>query len=413
MHVLDESHILLFLLQVTVILAMARTLGMACEGVGIPSIAGEILAGVCLGPTLLGRVAPEAQAWLFPHEAVQETMLETVSWLGVFFLLLASGFHVSVRKALKSGRAAASIGIVGVVIPILVGVPVFWTLGAEHHGPAATRVSFSLFLAVAGSITAISVVARALGDLGLSRTADGGLALSACAVNDLFGWLLFTVVMSIATATELDAGQLAKTFFGTVAFVAVCIAIGSGILARAARVVRRSALATPAALQTLIVSVGLLCGAITQWLGIHAILGFFLAGTMAGSAEGITDELRESFSDTMHALFVPLFFATLGLKIDFLAGLEFTITALFTVVAVGGKFIGAWVGARLGGVHGKRAVLFGLIFVPGGAMEIVVATLALELNLIAQSAFVAIVFAALASSVVAGPLVGAHTRRMA
>jgi Kef-type K+ transport system membrane component KefB len=158
--------------------------------------------------------------------------------------------------------------------------------------------------------------------------------------------------------------------------------------------------------------VGLLCGAITRWLGIHAILGFFPAGTMAGSASGLGDDLRDSFSDTTHALFVPLFVATLALEIDVLAGLERGITALFTAVAVGGKFIGARLGARLAGVERGRATLMGAIFVPGGAMEIVVAALALELQLIDQRVFVAIVSAAVAASVVAGPLIGRPARRL-
>lgn len=412
MHVLDESHIFLFLVQVVLLLGLARTLGALCEAVRIPALAGEILAGVVFGPTVLGRLAPTLQAQLFPHDAAQLTMLETVSWLGVFFLLLASGFHVDVRQALRSGRAALSVGVVGVVVPILLGVPAFLLLGEGYRGGATTPLTFALFLSVAGSITAISVVARVLGDMGLTRKPDGALALSACAVNDLFGWLLFTVVLSIAVGQEVAATQVAMTFLGTVGFVALCIAVGSQVLGWAAGQVARTSLHQPAALQTLVVSAGLLCGAITQWLGIHAILGFFLAGTMAGSAPGVPESLRDSFSETMHALFVPLFFATLGLNIDFVTGLEWRVTALFTVMAVGGKFVGAWLGGRLGGLTPATSVLMGLAFVPGGAMEIVVGALALEMDLIAQNTFVAIVFAALSSSVLVGPLVSWQAGRM-
>ena len=106
MHYINESHILLFLLQILVLLGIARTLGVICESFKIPAIVGEILAGVLLGPTLLGRVAPSLQLWLFPSDEIQSTMLETVSWLGVFFLLLSSGFHVDIKKAIRSGRAA-------------------------------------------------------------------------------------------------------------------------------------------------------------------------------------------------------------------------------------------------------------------------------------------------------------------
>lgn len=411
MHILDESHILLFLVQLSVLLALARTLGAAGEALGVPALAGEILAGILLGPTVLGRAAPGLQETLFPAEAVQGTMLETVSWIGVFFLLLASGFHVDVGQALRSGRAAVSVGIVGVLVPIALGVPAFLWLPERFHGPAADAPVFALFLAVAGSITAISVVARALGDLGLTRSAEGNLALSACAVNDLFGWLLFTVVLSLATEASPDPAHMAVTLLATLAFVGACLGVGSVVLGLAARAVRRTGLSQPAALQTLVVSAGLLCGAVTQWLGIHAILGFFLAGTMSGTTDELGDDLRDSLSDTMHALFVPLFFATLGLHLDFLDGLELGLTALFTAVAVGGKFVGAWLGARLGGLDGAQSLLLGLVFVPGGAMEIVVGALALELGLIAQSVFVSIVFAALASSVLVGPLVALWQRR--
>jgi Kef-type K+ transport system membrane component KefB len=122
MHVLDESHILIFLLQVSILLALARTLGVICEEFKVPALAGEIIAGVLLGPTVFGRFAPDIQKMLFPHESIQNTMLETVSWLGVFFLLLASGFHVNIREAFRGGYAAISVGIIGVIIPILIGV---------------------------------------------------------------------------------------------------------------------------------------------------------------------------------------------------------------------------------------------------------------------------------------------------
>jgi len=411
MHILDESHILLFLLQLLVLLGAARTLGALCEEIRVPAIAGEILAGVLLGPTVFGRISADAQRTLFPADAAQGTMLETVSWLGVFFLLLASGFHVDVRRALREGRAALLVGIVGVLVPIAIGYPVFATFDASLWGAEANRLSFSLFLAVAASITAISVVARAISDLGLAGSEDGTLALSACAVNDVFGWFLFTIVLSVATASRVDTAGLVWTSLGIVAFVAVCLSIGSRVVGFAARVVLRTSLPQPAALMTLIVTVGLLCGAVTQWLGIHAILGFFLAGTMVGSSEEVPAALAKSLSATLHAVFVPVFFATLALHIDFVTGMDLGVTAIFTAVAVGGKLFGAWLGARLARLPNGRSVLLGLVFIPGGAMEIVVGALALELELISETVFVAIVFAALASSIVAGPLVARRVRR--
>jgi len=412
MHYLSENHILIFLVQVLILLGVARTLSVICESVKIPAIAGEILAGVLLGPTLLGRIAPSLQSGLFPPDQTQAIMLETVSWLGVFFLLLSSGFHVNIGQALRSGRAAVLIGIVGVLFPIAVGYPIFRYFDASYWGAKATEHSFALFLSVAGSITAISVVARSLGDLKISKTPQAALALSACAINDIFGWFLFIIVMSLVSSHAMSAEVLVSTALSIIGFVVLSIAVGGQVLSAALKRVESTSLTQPAAKQTLIVSAGLLCGAFTQWLGIHAILGFFIAGTMAGSAKGLSDDLRDSVSDTLHAIFVPLFFATLGLQIDFLVGLALWPTLIFSIVAISGKFIGAWIGARLGGQAQQTSLLMGLIFIPGGAMEIVVATLAMELELIGQTIFVAIVFAALASSILAGPLIGIQTRRM-
>jgi Kef-type K+ transport system membrane component KefB len=411
-HYLNESHILLFLLQLLVLLGVARTLGVACQAVRIPALAGEILTGILLGPTILGRLHPALYTALFPAEVIQMTMLDTVAWLGVLFLLLAVGFEVDISRAVfKQGRAALSVGIVGVLVPIAIGLPIFWFVDASYWGAKATRLGFTLFISVAASITAISVVGRVVRDLGLLKTGIGGLILSACAVNDVFGWILFTFAVALATGGGLDITHSLLVLFGVVAFVAVCLSIGGYILQSAAKRVRATKLPGTPALLTLVTSVGLVCGIITHWLGIHAILGFFLAGVMVGSIEEeITQEQRESLADTVHAVFVPIFFATIGIKIDFLTHLDATITILFTVVAMGGKLIGAWVGARAAKVRAPAAVLIGLAFVPGGAMEIVVGMLALELELVSRVTFVGIVFAALLSSMAVGPLLAAWLR---
>ncbi|MBT8243658.1 cation:proton antiporter [Winogradskyella sp.] len=412
MNLLNEGHILLFLLQILVLLGCARTLSVIFESFKVPAIVGEILAGILLGPTLLGRISPSLQLWLFPAEQIQSTMLETVSWLGVFFLLLASGFHVDIKKAVHSGRAAILIGIVGVLLPIAIGIPVFSTFDPIYWGDKANAITFTLFLSVAASITAISVVARTLNDLEISKTSKGSLALSSCAINDIFGWFLFTIVISLVTPNALSIVQIVGSVLAIIGFVVLSVTYGSKLLSTALRYVKSTTLPQPAASQSLIASLGLLCGAITQWLGIHAILGFFLAGTIARSTKGVSDNLRKSVSDTLHAIFVPLFFATLGLKIDFLFGIVLWPTVIFCAVAIAGKFIGAWLGAKLGKHSQQTSILMGVIFIPGGAMEIVVATLALELQLIGHAIFVAIVFAALASSILAGPLIAIQKRKM-
>ena len=406
MHYLNESHILVFLMQLLLLLSVARTLGVLCTNIKLPALTGEILTGILLGPTILGRIRPDIYNMLFPAEVIQMTMLDTVSWLGVFFLLLSVGFEVDITRAVfRQGKAALLVGIIGVLVPIAVGFPVFWLLDSSYWGEAASHVSFSLFLAVACSITAISVVARVVRDLNLVQSDIGNMIISACAVNDVFGWVLFTFAVTVATGGQLQFVHGLYAIVGVIAFVGVCLSCGKYVLENAASRVRKTNLPDTAALLTLITTVGLVCGIITHLLGIHAILGFYLAGVMAGSIEEeITFAQRESLSDTVHAVFVPIFFATIGIKIDFITNLDPTITVIFTLTAMAGKLIGAWVGALLSGLRSHAAVLIGLAFTPGGAMEIVVGILALELKLIAQPTFVGIVFAAIFSSVIVGPL---------
>jgi len=230
MHYLNESHILLFLVQVLIILGCARTLSVICESFKIPAIAGDILAGILLGPTLFGRVFPALQGGLFPADPTQSIMLETVSWLGVFFLLLSSGFHVDVGRALRSGRAALLIGIIGVVLPIAIGFPVFSTFDTVYWGEKANAFSFALFLSVAGSITAISVVARSLEDLEIIKTPQASLALSACAINDIFGWFLFTIVMSLVGIHAMGAVELTTNALSVIGFVVLSLVLGPKVL---------------------------------------------------------------------------------------------------------------------------------------------------------------------------------------
>ncbi|MBN2311272.1 MAG: cation:proton antiporter [Candidatus Hydrogenedentes bacterium] len=411
MHYLNEDHVFLFLIQVLILLASAKALGALCQQRGVPALAGEILAGILLGPTILGRALPAFQALLFPREVIQVTMLDTVSWFGVLFLLLSTGFEVNISTVWKQRNSALSIGIVGVVIPILMGCGVFFWLPASCWGENASHLTFTLFLATASSITAISIVARLMHDMDILKSDVGSASLSACAVNDVFGWFVFTLVLALATQRDVDLEALAKVLFETVLFGALCLTIGSKIVGVITVKIKESSLPQPGTMLTFIACLGVLCGAITDWIGIHAILGFFLAGIMAGNTSEVSEHTRQSLSQTIHAIFVPLFFAGIGIKVDFLAGADLLVLLVFTAVAVGGKFVGAWAGARMAHLSKPDSLSVGIAFTPGGAMEIIVGMLALEMKLITEGVFVVVVFAALLSSFTVGPLLAWSLRR--
>lgn len=410
MHYLDESHILLFLVQILTLLVSAKVLGALCQQRGVPPLAGEILAGVLLGPTILGRLAPAFQERLFPNEVVQVTMLDTVSWFGVLFLLLATGFEVSISTVWKQGKASAIIGTVGVLIPFLMGCAVFWWLPGEYWGTNATHVTFTLFLATAAAISAIPVIAKILHDLEILKSDFGLTTLAAFVVNDVLGWLAFTFVLGWSMPSA-GHQNVAHVFFEIVLFGTVCLTVGSNIVGAVTRWLQKSSLPQPGTTLAFICALGLLCGALTQWIGIHAILGFFLAGIMAGNAPEVSENTRQTISQMIYAIFVPIFFATIGIKLDFLGNLDLVLVTVVTGVAVGGKYIGAWAGGRVAGMSKADSVSLGIAHIPGGAMEIVIGMLALELQLIQENVFVAVVFAAISSSVAVGPLLAWSIRR--
>ena len=167
----------------------------------------------------------------------------------------------------------------------------------------------------------------------------------------------------------------------------------------------------PETVLSFIVSLALFCGFITQWIGVHAILGFFLAGVMAGNTSEISERSREIISQMVHSVFVPIFFASIGLKVDFIKSIDPLLVIIFTTVAIGGKFIGAWVGAFYAKMSRADCLSVGVAFIPGGAMEIVLGLLALEIGMITETVFVAIVFAALSSSVAVGPILAWSLKR--
>ncbi len=437
MHYLNEEHLLTFLVQLLVLLALAKILGEWCQRRGIPALAGEILTGILLGPTILGRAWPGLQSRLFPSESIQpnmapeelhqivaqgrhtplihgliqQDMLETASWFGVLFLLLATGFEVNISTVWKQGKTCLTIGLVGVIIPAALGMVVFWWLPETYWGINADRLTFSAFLAIAVSISAIPVVAKLLHDMEVLKSDFGLTTLSAFVVNDVIGWIAFTLVLSIAAPSHGGSEAVSRVFFDIVLFGTVCLTIGSTLVGSAISWLQKKRFPQPGTTLSFIFCLGLLCGAVTQWIGIHAILGFFLAGIMAGNAPEISENTRQTISQVIHAIFVPLFFATIGIKVDFFANFDILMVVLVTAVAVGGKFVGAWLGALKAGLPKSEAFSTGAAHIPGGAMEIVVGLLALEFHLISEPVFVAVVFAAVLSSVLVGPLLAWSLRR--
>ena len=403
MHYLDESHIFLFLAQVFVLLLCARGLGELFRRWKQPALPAELLVGIFLGPTILGRFLPGIHAALFPPDAAQQNMLETVAWLGVLFMLLDTGLEIDFSIAWRQRGSALVIALADILVPMAVAfVPVMF-LPDEFLAHADRRLVFGLFMATVMTISAMPVAARCLHDLNLLKTDLGFLTMSALAVNDIIGWVLFAIILGLFTQTSFALGSILLVFAGTLGSSILALTLGRPFSARIFDAMKAREFPEPASSLTVTLLLGLLFGAITQKLGVHALFGFFLAGIVAGEAKSLSEDTRRVISQMVYSLFVPLFFANIGLKIDFAANFHLGLVVLICVVGIAGRYLGAWFGVTLARVPRVNRNLISIAHTPGGMMEIVVALLALEAGLITHAIFVAIVFSAVFSSVVMGP----------
>ncbi|MFC1539778.1 cation:proton antiporter [Candidatus Latescibacterota bacterium] len=414
MHYLNETHIFLFLSQVFILLLLARGLGGVLRKLGQPTLTAELLVGVLLGPTILGRFFPVVHGALFPSSVIQQTMLETVAWFGVLFLLLTVGLEIDFSVAWRQRGRALTIALTDIIIPMIVAfVPCMFL--AEHYlAQPDQRVVFALFMATVMTISAMPVAARVLHDINLLKSDIGFLIMSALAVNDIIGWVVFTIVLGLFTQATVHIGSVLIVLAGTLGFAAFALFVGPRISTRAMDMLKNSGLPEPGASLTFACLLGLLFGAFTQKLGIHALFGFFIAGVVMGEAKNLSEQTRSTISEMVHAIFVPLFFANIGLKIDFLANFDFFLVAFMCLIGIAGRYIGAWMGVSMTNVPRINRHLISIAHTPGGMMEVVVAVLALENGLITSPVFVAIVFSAVFSSMIMGPwLRSAMARRSA
>ena len=403
MHYLDESHIFLFLAQLFVLLLCTRGLGELFRRWKQPPLTAELIVGIVLGPTVFGRFFPGLQAALFPPDAIQQGMLETVAWLGMLFLLLDTGLEIDFSIAWRQRGKALAIALTDIVTPITLAFLAVFLIPDSYLVDPGRRIVFSLFMATVMAISAMPVAARCLHDLNLLKTDLGLLAMSALAVNDIIGWVLFAVILGIFTTQTVALVPILLVFAGTVGFSVLALTVGRMGSSRLFDGLKARQFPEPATSLTVTLLLGLLFGSITQKLGIHALFGFFLAGVVVGEAKSLSEDTRRVISQMVYSLFVPLFFANIGLKIDFAANFHFGPIALISAVGIGGRYLGTWIGVNLARVPRVNRHLLSITHTPGGMMEIVVALLALETNLITAPIFVAIVFSAVVSSVVMGP----------
>jgi len=403
MNNLSEHNLLIFLIQVVFLLGTARVLGELFRIWKQPTITAEILAGIFLGPTILGRFFPSIFQRIFPVNIIQQDMLETAAWLGMFFFLLEAGLKMDFSSAWRNRGKALTIAITGIVVPLVTAFICSYYLPDRYLANPSQRLVFSFFMATVMMISSMPTTIRAMSDLNVIKTDLGFLIMSALSVNEIIGWLIFALVLAIVIQTGAMLSSIVSVFVLAIAFLVFCLTLGRKFTNFVILKIKEYNLPEPGSSLTFLCILGFSCAAVFQKIGINGLIGFFIAGILAGEAKELPERTRQVISQMVYAIFIPLFFARIGLGIDFLKNFNLFLVLFVTVIGISGKFIGAWLGARFTNLPAVNRMAVAVAHTPGGSMEIVIGTLALKYNLITQPMLIAIIFSGVLSSIILGP----------
>ncbi len=401
---LSEHEVLVFLVQLALLVGVARILGWMAKSINQPPVVGELLAGVLLGPTLFGRFAPESFEWVF-GEATVTSLMFGMAWLGVIMLLIVIGFETDLAIISRYRGAAVSVAAGALLVPLGTIGAVAFVAPDSFVGEGVDRVVFAGFLALALSVAALPVVAKILQDLGFLRRNFGQVTLAAGMTMDAVGWLILAALSGIALE-GFQPDRLAVSFIGLLVFVVLSVTVFRWLLDRLFRyVMARGSSATAAVSITLVAA--LVGGAVTQALNLEAILGAYIIGILVAGLRHQLPQVRRILETITAAFFAPIFFAFSGLRVD--VGLLDTGTVVgwavaLIALAVVAKIIGTVAGGFFAGVRGREALALGSGLSALGAMGIVVAIVGLNLGVVSETGYTVMVLAAIVTSLLAPQL---------
>lgn len=392
------------LLSLGILLGTARLLGELAHRLHQPAVLGELIAGILLGPTVLGAIFPEASAFLFPAQGPNAIALEAIALLAVVLFLLVAGMEVDLSTIWRQGRAGFRIGLSSMVVPFAMGFAAAWLMpNALGRHTDADQFVFAMFLATALSITALPVIAKTLMDMDLYRSDMGMVVVSAAILNDIAGWIIFAVILGLMGSAAGHESNITLTIALTLIFTGVMLTLGRWLIHRSLPYLQAYA-KLPNGVLGFALTLGLLGAAFTEWIGIHAIFGSFLVGVAVGDSAHLRERTRVTIHGFISTIFAPLFFASIGLKVNFLTHFDWSLVLLVLIIACVCKLIGGTLGARWGGLPPREAWAVGFAMNSRGAMEIILGLLALQAGIIRQRLFVALVVMAIVTSMISGPV---------
>jgi Kef-type K+ transport system membrane component KefB len=389
--------------QLLVVIAAARLLGGAFMRVGLPAVVGEMTAGILLGPSLLGYLAPEVFAFIFPASSLG--VLKLFAQIGVCLYMFAIGMELSMGQVRNKAQAAVAVSHASIQIPFLFGVVLAYFVFESLAGPRATFIGFALFMGISMSITAFPVLARILQERNMTRTYLGSTAIACAAVDDVTAWTILAFVVAIVGSAGFASSML--TLVLSLAFVAVMALIVRPALPRLIGV-RRMTEEEPSSGTLAIVVCVVLAGALsTEVIGIHALFGAFVAGAIMPDVAGFRDRVRARVEKFSSALLLPLFFAFTGLRtqLGLLDDMEGWLMCLAIIaIATAGKLGASSLAARFTGMNWRDSLQLGALMNTRGLMELIALNIGYDLGILSPRIFTMLVIMALVTTLMTGPL---------
>jgi K+:H+ antiporter len=401
-----EQRVVIFFAQVLLLIVVGRLLSEWMQRLGQPAVIGQLLAGIILGPSIFGAIWPAGQQAIFPTNSSDRQMLNAVSELGVLLLLLLTGMETDLALVKRVRRSAAITSAAGIVIPFACGYALGEMLPDSVLPDANRRLLTSLFLATALSISSVKIVAAVLREVDYLRRNLGQVILAAAILDDTIGWTILAFIGGLAAQGRVVIGPLLLGVVGTAGFLAFCFTIGRRWVARIIRWTNdHFVIEMPVITAILVIMITL--ALVTNFIGVHTVLGAFVAGIMIGHSPILTKHIEEQLRGLIVAMFMPVFFGMAGLAIDLkvlgdphLLG----VALLLIVIASIGKLGGCYLGGRLARLNHPEALAVGFAMNARGSTEVILATIGLSMGVLNRQLFTVIVLMAVLTTVCMPPL---------
>jgi Kef-type K+ transport system membrane component KefB len=396
-------HIPTLLAQIGIILIVARLVGIIFRKIHQPQVMGEMVAGILLGPSLLGLIAPSTFSEIFPAENLG--FLNSISQIGLLLFIFLVGLEIDPKILKGRKQAAVTISHVSIIVPFFFGTLLAIYLYPRLSDDSVAFTHFALFIGIAMSITAFPVLARILAERKLLNSPLGVLSVASAAIGDVAGWLILAAIVFLVRSSETSL-PLLSTLIGVIIFISIMVFLVRRGLSRLECWFNRDNILSQDVLAFVLIFV-LISSWVTEWLGIHALFGAFLAGAVLPKNTRFVHALTEKLNDIAVVLFLPIFFAFTGLRtsIGLIQGMEMWFyTLLILVVAVAGKFGGASIAARTSGMPWREAGALGILMNTRGLMELVVLNIGLDIGVLSPALFTMLVFMALTTTFMTAPV---------